>query len=327
MQEALADSSLLAICERRTQPLRTAGRLLKEKTLADAPDRTPTGYPELDKLLGGGLSCRHLTQVVGCAKSGKTTFVHYLIKHFLETHKSKALYLSPVNDAKVLLRRLDSKALFGRVRVEQPADEKYLLMVLAHVEAQLSQKLASLPRTSDGVFPLTEARPSKRPEADALQSAKLQRDDYGLIVIEEVAYFLFAKNEGYEHLFSFTRAIGSCLRKISATFGVPVVVTASLDKKEDPETKYVYPPWHNFVGESICLQKVLYRDPPGEERRTVLRKFVADKHATFFLNSVEALPPTTTLHFKAKVARLSDCRSSNPRSQVAIEKTVSQPKP
>lgn len=327
VQEALVDGSLLAVCGRRTQPLRRAGQLLKEKTVGAARDRIPTGFPELDKLLGGGVSARQVTQVVGSAKSGKSTFVHYLLKHFLETNKTRALYVSPVNDAKVLHRRLDSNALFSRVRVEQPTDEKFLLMLLAHVETQLADKLAHRTRTSDPLFALTDARQSRHPDADTLLAAKPDRDEFGLIIIEEVAYFLFAKTEGYEHLFSFTRAIGACLRKISATFGVPILVTASLDKKDDPETKYVYPPWHNFIGESICIQKLLFKDQPGEDRRTVLRKLVAEKNATFFLNSVEGVPQTTTMHFKVKVAKLSDCKSSNPRQQLVIEKTVVQPRP
>lgn len=323
----LVDNSLLAICDRRTQPLRSVGKVLKQKTINEVKDRTPTGYLELDKCLGGGINSRQVTQVVGSPKSGKTTFVHYLIKHFLETHKTKALYVTPINDSKVLHRRLDSNALFSRVRVEHPTDEKYFLMVLAHVETQLSESRAKQGRQSEPVFELTEARQSKNPETASITHKKPERDDFGLIVVEEAAYFLFAKNEGYDHLFSFTRAIGSCLRKISATFGVPIVITASLQKKEDPETKYVYPPWHNFIGESICLQKVCYRDNAGEERRTVLRKLTSDKHSTFFLNSVESLPQETTLHFKVRVSSLSGCKNSNPRPQFVVEKTVSQPKP
>ncbi len=60
------------------QLLLTPG-LVRGATARVAPPRIPTGVPELDALLGGGLARGALTEIIGRASSGRTTLACALI--------------------------------------------------------------------------------------------------------------------------------------------------------------------------------------------------------------------------------------------------------
>lgn len=79
--------------------------MLKEQ-VAEGSLRLKTGFEPLDKVLCGGFNRRGICQILGQPKTGKTTFIHLCMKHYLENNKKKILYLSPIDETKVLHKRV-----------------------------------------------------------------------------------------------------------------------------------------------------------------------------------------------------------------------------
>lgn len=106
--EIMKDKALMTICTKNTAPLLSAGKKLKRGFSKVEKGRLPTGFQSLDKNLDGGLSTGGITQVLGPVGAGKTTFIHHVIRQFLEiTKKQTVVYISPVDDTRVLLRRVE----------------------------------------------------------------------------------------------------------------------------------------------------------------------------------------------------------------------------
>jgi predicted ATP-dependent serine protease len=105
VQEILIDDSILSICKTRTAPMKRAGQMLKE-VVAESSLRLKTGFEPLDKVMCGGFNRRGICQILGQPKTGKTTFIHLCMKHYLENNKKKILYLSPIDETKVLHKRV-----------------------------------------------------------------------------------------------------------------------------------------------------------------------------------------------------------------------------
>jgi KaiC/GvpD/RAD55 family RecA-like ATPase len=90
--------------------MKRAGQMLKEQA-AEGSLRLKTGFEPLDKVLCGGFNRRGICQILGQPKTGKTTFMHLCMKHYLENNKKKILYLSPIDETKVLHKRVASAKL------------------------------------------------------------------------------------------------------------------------------------------------------------------------------------------------------------------------
>jgi RecA/RadA recombinase len=105
--EIIRDKALMTVCSQNTAPLVAAGKKMRIGFSKIEKERLATGFQQLDKNLGGGINQRGITQVLGPVKAGKTTFVHHLIRQVLEVTKGvNVLYITPVDDCKVLLRRV-----------------------------------------------------------------------------------------------------------------------------------------------------------------------------------------------------------------------------
>ncbi len=67
----------------------------------------PTGIPELDPLLGGGLEAEQLGLIVGGTGRGKSVFLAHLARHALLLNHSVVYYTLELSEA-IMARRLDS---------------------------------------------------------------------------------------------------------------------------------------------------------------------------------------------------------------------------
>jgi KaiC/GvpD/RAD55 family RecA-like ATPase len=86
--------------------MRRAGKMLQLSYAGQSATKLQTGFEELDKQLEGGISKKGITQILGSPGCGKTTFVHGLIKHYLDNSKQKVIYLSPTDERAVLIKRV-----------------------------------------------------------------------------------------------------------------------------------------------------------------------------------------------------------------------------
>lgn len=85
-----------------------AGKKVRSGFSKIEKERLATGFQALDRNLAGGIRHRGITHVLGPVKAGKSTFIHHVIRQFLDATKAlTVLYISPVDDSKVLLRRVD----------------------------------------------------------------------------------------------------------------------------------------------------------------------------------------------------------------------------
>lgn len=105
--EMIQDNVSLAIYSKNTMDCLPAGRFLRQNYLDAENQRMKTGFQALDKQLGEGLNCRGITQVLGPVSGGKTTFIHHVMRQYLETSKSgTVIYITPIDDFRVLLKRV-----------------------------------------------------------------------------------------------------------------------------------------------------------------------------------------------------------------------------
>jgi hypothetical protein len=109
LQKTMEDKAMLAIIAKNTEPFHRAGKKMKASFLQSGLQRLPTGFDALDKHLSGGISTRGLTQILGPEAGGKTTFIHYFIRTYLESTKgSTILYISPIDDSAILSNRVEA---------------------------------------------------------------------------------------------------------------------------------------------------------------------------------------------------------------------------
>ena len=303
--------------------MKKLGRKFKDNMLENNLKRMSTGFKELDECLNGGYCCQSITQILGPPRSGKTLLTHLSIRHFLENSKARVLYLSPVDDSKILLKRLESKSMEQRVHYERILDEKMLINVLSKLDHDLEIKGKSKEKKTQNLFRLTSSSRISEEERNPLEKLKKDNESIGMVVIEEIGYLLFCKEEGYEFLMGLSRSIGSCLRKISAKYNIPIIVTSIIESCLAPEIRYTYSPWFNFVGETIELEKATIKDPLGQERKYILRPFMSSTSTRFYLNKAEMIPKFIKVSFKAKISNLSGCSHTQRKKAIEIEKLVS----
>ena len=99
---------MLTVCAKNTAPFERAGTKAKEKFMETSQPRISTGFMAMDKQLAGGIHARTITQVLGSEAAGKSAFVHHFMRHHLESNSGcTIMYVSPIDDSAVLLKRVD----------------------------------------------------------------------------------------------------------------------------------------------------------------------------------------------------------------------------
>ncbi len=109
LEEALVDTSILALSKTHTKDITTVSKLLKNRYASEIQKKIKTGFESLDRALDGGINRNTITQVLGPNRGGKTTFVHYFMKSYLESNPNqKAIYINPINENIVLHKRVSN---------------------------------------------------------------------------------------------------------------------------------------------------------------------------------------------------------------------------
>ena len=153
----------------------------------------------------------------------------------------------------------------------------------------------------------------------------LTQSEVGLVVIEEMSYFLMDMRSGFGFCQVLIRAVGTLLMKLSLKHRLPVVVTSVVSNEVD-EQKYLISPWLNFVNDSIFIEKLVVSesslsDNKGD-RRPILRMFNQSKWAPFCTTKIEGGPKEHKYVFKFRVSSLKECISSAPKRHSRSEKVI-----
>ena len=147
--------------------------------------------------------------------------------------------------------------------------------------------------------------------------------DLGLIVIDEISFYLFELSQGFPYQAAITKNIGTMLQKISHEYGIPVVCSSILSS-ELQEPKFTLSPWSNFIGDIITIQKFRVREhlQPNQDAKIVRPQAVSSKISPFWFSLVDNYAKEKTLTFTFQVSLQSDVASITGKQLIKSEKSV-----
>lgn len=219
------------------------------------------------------------------------------------------------------MTQIGSNHYASRIVAEFPNDSSRLMNILVKLLNELSgDETSKMLEVYQDLQNRPEEPVKKTEAAEAKKPLDLQNIE--MIVIDNLGYLLYEMEISFDHTLLYTRAIGTLLRKISDTYGIPVVVS-SLIRGKNEELSMTVSPWHNFPGDQIVIEKVSMKDPTGKDINVVLHKLVQSKVAPFYLSKGNNIPKELRLKFKLSVSSLSDVGDTQKKPLISVEKVIS----
>lgn len=147
------------------------------------------------------------------------------------------------------------------------------------------------------------------------------KSNIGLIVIDQIDYFLYNTQHSFEKMKCFTTGVGTVLGKLARAFKIPVLVTGEVDGPIN-YPKYALSPWLNFPADSILLSRVIARDTSETApKKQLVKPLTVSKCAPFYLSKTEGANKEYKLKFTAKVLSLSSNTNTIGMVAFTTEKT------
>jgi DNA repair protein RadA/Sms len=158
-------------------------------------DRMPTGYKELDRVLGKGLVGGEVVLLSGEPGVGKSTLLMQIVLKF--SNKGKVLYICGEESPSQLNSRL------RRIRTKESR------------------------ASNEDNFTLTE-------DLDVENIVELiKRENFKLVVVDSIQSMTSLASRGYPGSISQVRICGSILTRVSKTSGVPMFIVGQINKGGD----------------------------------------------------------------------------------------------
>ncbi len=205
----------------------------------------PTGIPELDPLLGGGLEAEQLGLIVGGTGRGKSVFLAHLARHALLLNHSVVYYTLELSEA-IMARRLDSMFThFRPVELKQKNADVFHKMEKLHAQYKQSLIIKGFPTGQASVRTL---RTHYRQLLAAGITPKLICVDYLDLLKSQRQY----KDYRFE-LDDITKA----LRGLSQEFGVPVWTATQMNRAgmaaETPDESSISEAVNKLFTVDVCI--------------------------------------------------------------------------
>jgi len=205
--------------------------------------------------------------------------------------------------------------------------ETHLQVYLTNLyEKLLSKQDCNMAKPQDQSKRASLAKSKQSRSSENLYQALNAEGEYGLIVIEEISYYLADMRQGFNHCQLMTRTLGTLLSKMSSMFNIPIIVTSIIAGDMD-EHKYSISPWYNFVNDSIFIDKMTisehYKENTGGEyHKPITRMLYQSKIAPFCTIRSESGSTEHTYTFKFKISSLQESESTAPTRYSHSEKTI-----